>query len=193
MPSEVEICSLALNQIGEDSITSLDLSVDSSDKARLCSAFYPVVRDAVLRAYPWNCARTRQALALLAETPVAGGDYDWTYQYSLPTDPYCLWVPKQLNENIDYVIEGRNLLADEATVTIVFIRREVNTGLYDSLLTETIVARLSAQLAYPIAGQATLVTAMWSLYAAKLREARTVDGMEGNIGQYSSDALTEVR
>lgn len=188
--TEVEICSRALNQLGEDSITSFDDNTDPSD---LCRDFYPGIRDAVLRAYPWNCAKTKQALARLAEVPLAGGDYSWTYQFTLPADPYCLWVPKQLNEDLKYVIEGRKLLTDEATAVIAYIQRLTDTGQFDTLLAEAIEARIASKLAYPVTGQMSLADAMWKLYKLKLQEARTTDGMEGNLGQYASDGLIDVR
>lgn len=190
MPTEVEICSQALNQLGADSITSFD---DDTNDSNMCRDFYPNIRDAVLRAYPWNCARVRQALARLAGTPLAGGDRDWTYRYTLPTDPYCLWVPKQLNEDLEHVIEGRKLLTDEATAVIHYIQKLTDTGQFDSLLSEAIEARMAFKLAYPVTGTMSLARDMWELYKGVLQEARTIDGMEGNLGQYESDDLTSVR
>lgn len=188
--TEVEICSRALNQLGEKGITSFDDGTDPSD---LCRDFYPGVRDAVLRAYPWNCARVRRALAALAETPLTGGDYDWGYQFTLPVDPYCLHVPKQLNEDLTYVIEGRVLLSDNSAPVIVYIKKVIDPGQFDTLLAEAIMARMASQLTYAVTGTMSLAKEMWELYGAKLREARTLDGMEGNIGQYVSDDLTSVR
>jgi len=177
-------------QIGGDAINSLD---DGTPRATVCKAFYPTLRDAVLRAYPWNCAKYRVALSPLAATPAAGGDKDWAYQYTLPTDPYCLWVPKQLNEDLEYKVEGRKLLTDEATITIVYVQKLTDVGTFDSLLTEAIVARLASQLCYPITANTNLTMTMWKLYEAKIREAQTADGQEGNVEAYASNVLVDVR
>ena len=67
MPSDVDIASNALHEIGEKSITSLD---DDSDRARLVKQFYAVTRDATLRAHPWNFATTRRSLAQETAAPV---------------------------------------------------------------------------------------------------------------------------
>lgn len=190
MPSEVEICSMALRLLGGEAITSFD---DNTKRSNMCRDFYPSIRDAALRAYPWNCAKYRMALAQLAATPETGTDHDWAYQYPLPTNPYCLWVPKSLNEDLEYKIEGRNLLTDEATVTIIFIRRLEDTGLFDALLIQAIMARLASEFAYPITGQISLAREMWELYGAKLREARTIDGMEGSTDVVDATTLTDVR
>lgn len=119
--------------------------------------------------------------------------FGYTYQYSLPTDPWCLWVPKILNEELDYSVEGRKLLSNEATVEIVYIRRIIDTNLFDSLLAEVIAARLAHSLAYSITGVQSNTQLMWELYNRKLDEARMIDGMEGTVEAYSSNALIEVR
>lgn len=192
MASETELCSLALNQIGLDALTDFDS--DDSDRARMCRVFLPVIRDAVLRAYPWNCAKYRLNLgAALADAPATGGDDDWDYQFTLPTNPPYLWVPKQLNEDLEYVIEGKRLLTDESTVTIVYIQQLTDVGAFDSLLSEALVARLASQLAFPLTGIASLTETMWGLYEAKIREARLADAQEGDVKAYTSDELTDVR
>lgn len=188
MSSIVEICSLSLMNLGAEAITSLD---DNSTRARLCKAFYPVARDAVLRAYPWNCARTTQVLAQLAAAPT---NEDWAYQYTLPTSPYCLWVPKFLNEDLIYEINGRVLLTDEDAVTLNYIQQLTDSGKFDPLMVEALAAKLSHNLAYPLTGVASTAELMFKLYQMKLQEARTQDGMENGQEQlYESNALIEVR
>ena len=186
--SVADICNLALYNLGAESITSLD---DATTRAKLCNSFYPNVRDAVLRAYPWNCARYTQTLALLAAAPT---NTNWASQFTLPIDPYCLWVPKFMNEDLIYEINGRTLLTDETTVLLNYIRRIVDPGLYDSLLVDALAARLSHHLAYPLTGVASTAELMWKLYTVKLQEARTQDGMEnGQEKSYESNSLIDVR
>lgn len=188
MASAVDICNLALYNLGDDAITSLS---DTSKRAKLCNAFYAVVRDAVLRAYPWNCAKYTQALALLGTAPT---NTNWSAQFTLPTSPYCLWVPKFMNEDLEYEIAGRVLLCDESSVLLNYIMQVTDPGLFDSILVETIAARLSVNLAYPLTGVQSNAKMMWDLYQLKLAEARTQDGMEnGEEKVYTSNSLIEVR
>lgn len=57
--TDVEICNLALNQIGEPSITAAQLAAPGNNKAALaCSALFEPTRDTVLE-YPWNFAMQR--------------------------------------------------------------------------------------------------------------------------------------
>ena len=184
MPSETEIASNALTKLGAQPITSIE--DDDTQRAKLCRAYYPNVRDAVLRSYPWRCATLRVDLALDAETPI-GDDFD--YQFQLPALPYCLRVLKVIEGNTPYTVEGRMLLCNEASVYIKYIKRITDPGLFDSLLQEAIECRLSGELAYPVTGSPTLIKAMWELYEAKLREARTTDGMEAPLEIWESNSL----
>ena len=69
MTSIVEIGNIALVNLGEDTITSLS---DDVKAARLINRRYAPIRDAVLRAHPWNCAMARAQLASVDPAPVWG-------------------------------------------------------------------------------------------------------------------------
>lgn len=181
----MNICSLALIQLGAESITSFD---DGTKRSNLCRDLYPGIRDAVLRAYPWNCAIDRKELALDGSTPLFG----YSYRFALPVDPYCLKV-LEVEDDYDFKIEGRYLHSDSSAIKIKYIQRITNPGLFDSLLVEAIIARLASQLAWPITGIQTLGQTMWGLYEAKLREARSQDAMEGTVEIWESNSLIDVR
>ena len=85
MASVVDICNSALNQIGASNIISL---TEDSKSARILNQRYDFVRDAVFRAHPWNPLITRVVLAPDATAPA----FEFTNQFTLPTDPFCLRV-----------------------------------------------------------------------------------------------------
>jgi hypothetical protein len=191
MATEVSICSNALRKLGDDPITSL---TDDTERARLCNSFYESSRDACLRAHPWNFAITRATLAQLSTTPA----YGFSYQYALPTDPYCLRVLEM--EYQDYIFkvenlatEGRVLLTDESTAKILYIARVTDTTLFDSLFVDLLTAKLSINLSYAITGSLKVQEQMYLLYTKILSEARSVDGQEGFIDNLVSDTFTDFR
>jgi len=173
--SVIEICNNALLDLGEDVIMSLG---DDSKAAGLCNHRWPAVRDAVLRAHPWNCAMAQAELAAGTAAPL----WKWECKYALPTDFLrVIQVVGRGGEDIeDWEIQGNIILCDEdAPIFISYVRGETDPRKYDALLTETLSARLAAALAYPLTGSTSLAQACWELYQKKLAEARGVDAREG--------------
>ena len=173
--SVIEICNNALLDLGEDAITSL---TDNTKAARLCNQRWPAVRDAVLRAHPWNCAMTQAELAASVEASV----WRWEYQYVLPTDLLRLVrVVSAAEREVDqWEVQGRVLLCDdEAPLYLAYVRREQDPQKYDALLSEALSARMSATLAYPLSGSSSLADGYWKAYKEKILEARGVDAREG--------------
>jgi len=191
MATEVSICSNALRILGDDPITSL---TDDTERARLCNALYEPSRDAVLRSHPWNFAITRATLAQLSATPT----YEYAYQYSLPTDPYCLRVLSMEYQDYIFKVEylsgtGRVLLTDEGTAKILYVAKVADTAQFDSLFVDTLTAKLALELSFPVTNSATLQAQMQKLYQLKLSEARSIDGQEGFMDDLVSDTLTDFR
>ena len=170
MASVVDICNSALNQIGASNIIAL---TEDSKAARLCNQRYEFVRDATFRAHPWNSLTTRVALAPDTAIPV----FEFTQQFTLPTDPFCLRVLGLSDANILYRVEGRKLLCNESTIQMLYIG--------------TLAAALAADLAYPLVGSSALGSNMYSLYQTKLTEARFVDATEDNA--INTSIVTESR
>lgn len=186
MPSEVEIYNQALLLLGASPLTSPD---DEGDHATLCRNFYPTTRDAVLRGYPWKCALYRQQLGRDASPPTFGYDY----RYPLPVDPYCLRVVSAEPSTAEWIVEGRYLYSNSASISILYVRRIEDPGLFDALCMEAIATRLAAQLAYPITGSATKAMELLQLYAAKVSEARGIDRVEQNDLNHKETILTNIR
>jgi hypothetical protein len=200
MASTVDIANFALNNLGASNITSLD---ENSKAARVVNQRYESVRDAVFRAHPWNCLINRASLAQETTTPAFG----YTYQYALPTDPFCLRVLEFSNGTLSYpqdnitnntggpvfVIEGRKLLTDEGTAQIKYIGRVTDTQLYDASLTEALAARLAAEICYAITGSTSMVQIQTSLYEAKVNEARFNDATEGATQRLEASDFIESR
>jgi hypothetical protein len=178
--TETDICNGALDRLGADPIASLDQA--STNAARL-KRQYPKTRDAVLRAYPWNCAQERASLAADATAPAFG----YARQFALPEDPLCLRVlaiDGEVDFGLKYKVERRFIRTDEAAPLKTLYIARVAEFEFDPLLSDAISARLAADLAYAITGSASLMEAAAKRYRDILVEARQVDAQEG-----SPDAL----
>lgn len=173
--SVIEICNNALQDLGEESISSL---TEGNKAARLCNQRWPSMRDAVLRAHPWNCAMSQAELAANLGAPL----WKWNCRYELPADFLrIVSIVSSRQENITrWEIQGRHILCDEdAPIYISYVRREIDPQRYDALLSEALAARLSSALAYPLTGSTSLAKEYWEVYNQKVLEARGVDAREG--------------
>jgi hypothetical protein len=145
----------------------------------------------------------RAELAQETQTPAFG----YSYQYALPTDPYCLRVLEFSNGSLSYpqdnmfsnrggpvfVIEGRKLLTDEGTARIKYVARVTDPQEYDASLVEALAARLAMEIAYAVTGSTTVVQLVTALYDEKLREARFVDATEGAPQKLEASDFIESR
>ena len=80
--SEVDICNLALTNIGDKAtVTSINPS-DGSHQADLCARYYPLARDLLLERHRWDF--TIRHVSPVALT--ASGRTDWQYAFKLPSN-----------------------------------------------------------------------------------------------------------
>jgi len=173
MASEVEIANLALSNIRAGSINSLN---EASLQAQQCKLKYPVVRDMLLRDFPWQFAHSIAPLALLTDEIF---NYAYTYQY--PSD--CLYVNRlilnwesvEANESAistryyDRDLYGPNLKAqvaysvfnisgnkviasNEQDLRIDYRARVTDPNLFDSTFIMALAHLLAAEVAISIVG-----------------------------------------
>lgn len=172
MASAVEIANLALEKIGDEGeITSL---TEDSRAARAVNACWATMRDAVLRAHPWDFARTRAALPALAEKPIG-----WWGDANLFQKPADFIRFVELDDSKRYSLEGPYIVADApAPLNILYIRRVEDTGLYDPLFVDALACRIAMQVAKKITGSDAAKERAAEEYVLSLRTAKGVNGME---------------
>lgn len=198
--STVSIVNNALNIIGASNIVSLD---ENSKAARVMSQLFESVREDVFSNHPWNCLIRRAELAQETSTPLFG----YSYQYPLPTDPYCLRVLEFDNGSMAYpwdnmigdgglpvfVVEGRKILTNSARVRLKYVALITDPNEYSPGLISVLAARLATEAAYAITGSTSVVQIAASLYAEKLKEARFIDATEGATVRLEASDFIESR
>jgi hypothetical protein len=185
MATQVDICNIALTSLGDQRIVSLS---DNNERARLCSARYDDVRDAVLRAYHWNCVTKRVQLTASSDAPVWG----YTTKFPLPAD--CLRVLDVQSYEIPFEVEGRFIVTDASTCYLLYIAKVTDETQYDALLVQTIGARLAMEIAEPLTGRRDLRQDMTAKYQALLAEARSADSAERGLPKtIESDVFVAAR
>ena len=191
MASAVDIANSALNLLGASTISAF---TDDSKNARLINQRYEPVRNRVFRSHAWNCLHKRVQLAQNSTAPVV----EYSHAYALPSD--CLRVLKIHNgttdsiaSNIDYKLEGRNIVTDEGTVFIIYIALDTDPNNYDTYLRESISHQLAADICYAITNNATLANQYMTRADERLREARFIDATENSLGIVEANEFTDAR
>ncbi len=92
-----------------------------------------------------------------------------------------------------YKIEGRKILSNEGTCKITYVARVTDTEQFDPLLSSTIAHRLASETAYAITGSNSVAQQMFQLYETRLREARSMDAMEGMPDKIIADDYINIR
>lgn len=156
--SEVEIYNLALNAVGtEDTVA---LPTEASREAQVCRLWFGIVRDQVLRAAPWPCAKAYARLAVLAER---NDTLAWTntapdpgsrFAYATPAD---MLAPRNLSTLERFklsVYQGQTAVMTETENAILeYTLSQTNIALWDVQLKMAIVHALAAMIAMPLTGK----------------------------------------
>ncbi len=158
MPSQVEICRLALAHIADAArVNSID-PPDNTAQAQYCATFFPIARDECLEAFDWPFAIRRVALT---ESLTALDNAEWLFAYNVPSDYIrALKVlppgsPKD-EPGHDYILESDITELDLLIRTNVpgavlhYVYRETETGRYSPLFVSALAYLLASYLAGPI-------------------------------------------
>lgn len=195
--SEVNICNLALQQMGRG-VRIASLAETTTEAGPVCALQYPISRDAVLRAYPWNFAKTRASLTAHAETP----DFEYAYYYKLPTD--YLWLREIFEAgSTPYKIERYSsstsgvikVIATDlgSPLNISYTAKVTDPLEFEPLFIITMAAHMAAEMAIPLRESRSTAQGLWGVYQQKLIEARRVDSQEDSADQLPSGSYVDSR
>ena len=184
MASEVDICNIALSNLGERPITARN---DQNQRARACDNRFNDVRDLVLRSHVWNCALKREQLTSSATAPV------WGYSVAYPKPAKMLRLISVKENEYPFKIEGENIVTNSTSLNILYIEQVTDTAKYDALLIQAIALRLATEIAQDITGKTQLKEALMRKYREVMSEARSADAAEGTPQKIESDLWLESR
>lgn len=184
--SDISICANALQRLGTKPIASFQ---ENSTFAGPCSNLWPTVRNAILRAHPWNCATKRAILAPLAEAP----PFDYAYQFQLPTDWLKTVQVGRRNCPMDFVQEGRRILARSNQLPLVWIWENQDAGTWDDSMVEAAEILMASALAYTVTKSTSLRDSLNQEGQFKLKVAKSIDGQDQPPEEFPDSALTMAR
>jgi hypothetical protein len=199
MTERIDIANLALGWQGNDPITSLE---DESERAHQMRINYIPARDATLEAHEWSFAIERFIPGLLEDEP-AFGDLN---AFSVPPEilrvisvtdgetgalPFAL--PIGSAEQLDWVMEGGNILAREEVIYARGIRRIEQEGMFSPLFVHAFAGKLAYLTALTLTASAEIQANMLGIYTQQILEAKTRDGLQGRTRTIRNRQLIKSR
>jgi hypothetical protein len=198
MTERVDIANLALSWLGEADITSLE---DDLERARQMRINYIPARDATLEAHEWTFATKRFIPGQNAVAP----EYGAVFAYEIPPD--CLRVvscdrndgsqpitaPIGSLEQIDWILEGKQILTNEAAIYCRGIFRVTQEGKFSPLFVHALAAKLAYLTALNLTASAEIQANMLALYQQFIMEAKTRDGLQGRSRRIRNRTLLKAR
>jgi hypothetical protein len=176
----IEIVNMAISACGSPRIGDF---TDDSSEARIAKDHYAILRDAVLEAREWSCAKRRLLLAKDAVSPAFG----YTFQYVLPStvlrvvrvyDTSGLDTGVPLPDD-DWVKEGARVLTNTDSPIYAEVLVRADEGEFSPGLVLTLVHRLTAAFAVPMTENRVLAKDAMDLYKAQIIDGGASDGMQG--------------
>ncbi|EML1595540.1 hypothetical protein RVY52_000233 [Burkholderia cenocepacia] len=186
MTSSISICSNALLQLGDSPIASF---TEPTRRAMVCSNLYPEVRDAVLRAHPWNSCTKRTVLAPLAEKPA----FDYPYQFQLPSDWLKTLQVGSAGRSLNFTAEGQRILSFEQALPFVYIFRNEIESTWESTLIDVMTKAMKSVLAYPITQSAAMAQTAQAEYVLIMKQAKAINGQDDDTETIGDFPLLESR
>ena len=183
MSSAVDICNFALQKLGAETIVSL---TQDSENARSCNRVFEHLRDAELRAHPWNFAIKRAQLAADSTAPAFG----YANAFTVPADFLRMLAPDVwANPNdLDWQIEGKKILTnDSAPLELRYIYRVEDPNQFDALFVEALACRIAAELCEKITQSNSKAQLIRDDYTTAMRTARKLNAFENVPSEPATD------
>lgn len=189
--SEVEICKLALGNIGDTSVVTSISPPDANKAARGCALYYAPTRDLLLSQVDFNFSRHTTDLELVTGASIP----NWDYVYRYPNDCHHIW--RIVNEAVDLETDetkipyevfsdeensGKLIATNQPDAILRYSRKITDVTLFSPLFVECLQWSLASKLAVYLKADPKL-----SAYASQqargwLNEAGTQSLREGYKG-----------
>jgi hypothetical protein len=180
MSDLLEIANMALSEVAEQDIVTID---DAAAPAKHCRRhIYQAIRE-VLASGTWKCARQpAYNLGQLTDSP----DFGWEYAYQLPVDYVRMYTFNEVTTEERweemFEVQGKTLLTDESTVSIVYIKDLTapanDLSAMPPLMVRACYLNLASKIAWPLQQSRTLKEKLEDSAEKALKKALAVDARE---------------
>lgn len=179
MSDLLEIANMALGEVAEQDIVTVDDATAPAKHVR--RNIYQAIRE-VLASGNLKCARQLVELGRLTDIPAVG----WAYAYQLPVDYIGIYSFNEVTTEERFQelfeVQGKTLLTDESTASIVYIKDLTMPGndlsAMPPLVVKACYLNLASKIAWPIQQSRTLKESLEAAFEKALAKAKARDARE---------------
>ena len=199
MSERIDIVNMALGFLGEQPLTSIDDEGNVADQVQIQ---YIPARDAALEAHDWSFAIERFLPGKLAQAPVYGPSAAFAVPVNIlrviacdnPTNSTAnTGAPIDSNEQIEWKMEGGNIVCNEDVVYARGIRRIEDEGSFSPLFVQAFAAMLASVLAINLTASADIQARVNAQFERFIQLAKTRDGLQGRSNRLRQRRVDQVR
>ena len=169
LPSQIDICNMALIQLGVGTISSLN---DGTEPARVLSSVWDNVLQSEIAEHNWHFATKRVTLAPDQDAPVNS----LAYQFTFPHD--CVHLHAWDTFEKDWVVEGGKIHSNSDSIDIIYTSVPTQIGNIGALFARALSFRLAHEICYTLTNNLDLRGSMASSYASAVLRARQRGAIE---------------
>lgn len=193
MASAIEICNIALGQLGGERITSIENPETANEE--LCNLYYPIVRNRLLEEFDWSFLMKRVTLTVADASPP-----DWGYgnAFLIPSDAYrIIEVRNDTFEgkasSFKWRKEGKYITCDSSVIYLRYIATEAPSNEYTGMFVMAFAKQLAADMCMQVAENRTLRQDLIVEAQGLLMDAINSDNMQGTSEKIHANTLQNAR
>ena len=185
--TDIDLCSKALLKIGASTIDSFE---DGVAEAEVSTNLYPMIRDGLISAHPWNFAVTQSKLSRLTIIPVA--DYQYAYQLPLNLLRIISAGVGARGKGLEYSIQENMLLSNFSNVTLTYIYRPAEYQ-FPAYFVDILVSKLAAEFCLPLTESTSRAEYLTKKFEGEFSKAKLLDSQQDTPQTFEDFTLVEVR
>lgn len=154
--TDIDLCNRALLSLGAKTIGAF---TDKGDRAKICAAVYPGLKDDILSRHDWRFTIVKRQLARLADAPIS----QWTYVYALPSNRLTDAPLAVFNSSVagsapvkDFEIKKLGFYTNELAVYIDYQQDGTVEDSWPPYFQNLIVVAMKGHIGFGVTGSKTL-------------------------------------
>lgn len=166
MASKIDICSNALQLIGDEPINSFD---EPGAGPKVADALYLTTKETLLSSHPWSFALKQQLLNRLSQIPDKKTGFSYAFQ--LPSDLIRIW---NIQDHSDYILINGLLYSNRKELLCTYIYDVAESALPPQF-TKALEYALASDFAIAITENQSMAGLYEQKAVMKLSQAKTID------------------